>query len=248
MPLSPTIRLLLAGLAGLVIGAACSAAEIHGVISAIDLDKNELRIDGRGNTRGSTIAFTLDDKTLVLFGREKGQPADLKAGRRVRIEYEEDDSGHRLARVLRVSGRPGATSVATPVAAPAMPAGGDGITGTLQRVARSDREIVVIGPGPKGPETETTIAVPENAKIVREGKPSSLDALKEGDAVAVRVERNGKRVTALEVQVGPGAALSATPAQERGRLVPRIRQALHLADEVLRRMDPDGSPENPQKP
>ena len=42
-----------------------------------------------------------------------------------------------------------------------VPANADAVTGVLRRVAYSDREVVVIGPGPKGTETETTVAVPE---------------------------------------------------------------------------------------
>jgi hypothetical protein len=128
---------------------------------------------------------------------------------------------------------------------------GDSVTGVLQRVARADREIVVVGPGSKGPETETTVAVPEAAKVAKEGKPSSLEELKEGDAVAVRVERRDGKLTAVEVQAGPGAALPAatTPAPERGRMIPRLRQALRLTDEVLRHLDSgDGGGRDPQKP
>jgi Domain of unknown function (DUF5666) len=241
-----------AGCAAIVLIASdhrASAEEIHGVIAAVDAAKNELRVDGRGAVRGESMSFTLDDKTLVLFGSEKASAADLRPGRRVRVEFERLGDGSRLARVIRATGRPPAPPVAKAApgspgppgakAAPASPAPpGDGISGVLQRVARTDREIVVIGPGPKGPETESTLSVPEGAKVVREGQPSSLDALKEGDAVAVRTEQRDGRLSAVEIQAGPGATLStAPPPQERGRVIQRLRQALHMADEVLKQMD-----------
>jgi hypothetical protein len=225
-----------------------AADEVRGVVSGVDLSKHELRVDGRGAARGETMTFTLDDKTLVLFGSQKGAAADLNSGRRVRVEYEVAGDGTHIARVVRAAGRPlaaraipaGRTTPAEPpvVSGPNAAAAGGAVTGVLQRVARADREIVVIGPGAKGPETETTVAVPEGAKVVKEGKPSSLENLKEGDAVAVRAERRDGKVTAVEVQAGPGAALSAAaPAPERSRMIPRIRQALHMADEVLRYLD-----------
>jgi hypothetical protein len=224
------------------------AEEVRGVVSGVDLSKHELRVDGRGPARGETVTFTLDDKTLVLFGSQKGSAMDLNPGRRIRVEYEVAGDGTHIARVVRAAGRPLAaratpagriTPAAPPVATgPNAAATGDAVTGVLQRVARADREIVVIGPGAKGPETETTVAVPEGAKVVKEGKPSSLENLKEGDAVAVRVERRDGKLTAVEVQAGPGAALSAaTPAPDRSQMIPRIRQALHMADEVLRHLD-----------
>jgi hypothetical protein len=237
---------LLAGFAFLF-GDRVAAADVRGVIASLDTGKKELRLEGRGAERGSTLVFALDDKTLVLFGAEKASVADLRAGRRVRVEFEMNDDGQRVARVIRAVGRPPAAPVAAP-AAPVM-ATGDAVTGVLQRVALSDRELVVIGPGSKGAETESTIAVPETAKIVKEGKPAALEALKEGDTVAVRVQGRGGRMTALEVQAGAGATLSAPPAAERGKFVPRLRQALHLADEVLRRLDDSGSGEPaPKKP
>jgi cold shock CspA family protein len=243
------IPLLLTAIASSLTASTSQAGpEVRGDIAGVDLAKNELRVDGRGPTRGATLTFTLDEKTLVLFGARKAATTDLQAGRRVRVEYEEDSSGQRIARVIRVNGRPPAAPAVTAVPPVAGPAG-EAITGALQRVSRADREVVVIGPGPKGPESETTVTVPESAKVVKEGKPASLDALREGDAVAIRVEHRDGRLTALEVQAGPGAALSAAATTERGRMVPRIRQALHIADEVLRRIDTaDPDRGGPQKP
>jgi hypothetical protein len=217
------------------------ADEVRGVLRDVDPAKKEIRVEGRGRDRGATLTFVLDDKTLILFGREKGAASDLQTGRRVRVEFEDAGEGRHVARVIRAAGRPAATAVAAPVAVSTPAAPADGIAGVLQRVSRADREIVVIGPGPKGPETETTVAVPESTKIVKDGKPSSLEALREGDSVAVRTERRDGRPSALEVQVGPGATVAGpAPTPESGRVISRIRQALHMADEVLRRVDPEG--------
>jgi cold shock CspA family protein len=238
--------LLIAGFASVLFTSTSRAApnEIRGLLVGVDLAKNELRVE----RRGMTLTLTLDEKTLVLFGAEKGVPADLKTGRRVRVEFEEDRDGLRLARVVRSNGRPSSAPAAT-AGTPPPTVEGDAITGVLQRVSRADREIVVIGPGTKGPETETTIAIPENAKVGKDGKSSSLEALKEGDAVAVRAERRDGRLTAVEVQAGKGAGLTATPASERPRMIPRLRQALHLADEVLRRVEPfEPGSQEPKKP
>jgi cold shock CspA family protein len=232
-----------------------AADEMHGVISGIDLAKSELLVDGRGNTRGTTMRFVLSEKTLVLFNAEKGSAKDLASGRRVRVEYEQDRDGERTARVIRALGRPAAAARAVETRPAPGPfrgvAQGDAITGVLQRVARADRELVVIGPGAKGPDTETTVAVPDDAKIVKDGKPVGLEALKEGDAVAVRAEQKSGRLTAREIVVGQGAPLTSSPdtAAERGRMVPRIRQVLHIADELLRRIDPDDPDRaSPKKP
>jgi cold shock CspA family protein len=241
----------LAALAGLLIVAAVRAGDMRGVVTAVDANKNELRVEGRGPARGATWTFTLDDKTLVLFGSEKAPASDLQPGRHVRVEFQEDRDGNRLARVVHASGRRPAPAAAAPAPAAATPAAAtpaaDVVSGVLQRVSRADREIVVIGPGPKGPETETTVAVPESTKVIREGNSASLEALKEGDAVVVRVEQRDGRPAAMEVQAGPGATLSPAPRpNERSKAIPRLRQVLHIADEVLRRLDPEsGEPKKP---
>jgi hypothetical protein len=222
------------------------AAEMRGIVTGVDTAKNELRVEGRGPARGATWAFVLDDKTLVLFGTEKAGAAELQPGRHVRVEFQEDRDGTRLARVVHAVGRRPAQASAAPGPVGALPAG-DIVSGVLQRVSRADKEIVVIGPGPKGPETETTLAVQDGTKVVREGKPASLEALKEGDSVVARVDRREGKATAVEVQAGPGATLSTTPTpSERGKTITRLRQVLHMADEVLRHLDPEGG--EPKKP
>jgi hypothetical protein len=243
-------RVLLAVLTSLLLvhSGRAVAGDMRGIVTAVDTTKNELRVEGRGAARGSTWSFVVDDKTLVLFGADKASTADLQPGRHVRVEFQDNGDGTRLARVVHASGRRPAPAAAAPAPAPATatPAG-DVVRGVLQRISRADWEIVVIGPGPKGPETETTLAVPEGTKVAREGKSASLETLKEGDAVVVRVEKRDGKATAVEVQAGPGATLSAAaPPTERGKAISRLRQVLHIADEVLRHMEPEG--DDPKKP
>jgi hypothetical protein len=205
-----------------------SAADVRGLIVRVDPDKKELILEGRGGgLRGMPLAFLLDKDTEVLFGRQPGTLADLAPGRRVRLTIEDRD-GRPVARVIHVVGaRP---------AAPAPPPGGDGISGVLQRVAFTDREIVVIGPGPKGPETETTIAVTDATKIRKGDKTVAFEELKEGEAVTVQAEKRDSRLTAVTIQVGPSGPVPAMAPEQRD-LLPRIRRALQMADKILEQME-----------
>jgi hypothetical protein len=110
------------------------------------------------------------------------------------------------------------------------------VTGTLQRVALTDREVVVIGPGAKGPRTETTIAVPEKTPITRNGKTIAFDALKEGELVTVKAQSQKGQLSAISIQVGPASAAESAPPSLRA-LIPRLRQALKFADDLLRQME-----------
>ena len=139
-------------------------------------------------------------------------------GRRVRLDYEARDG--KLV-VTTIIAPPGARQV-TPPAKTA----DNAVTGTLQRVALTDREIVVIGGDGKN---ETTFSVPESAKIVKNDKSVKLDDLKEGDKVAVAGEkRDGKRL-ASTIQVG-GSGLPAGNDKPR---VARLRSILQMVDQFL---------------
>jgi hypothetical protein len=217
-----TTRPLLAVLAGLLFSLPASAAEVTGVVARTDPEKKELLLEGRRAARGQALTFALDGETQILFGRQPGAPMDLAVGQRVRVVYETRDD-RQVARIIHVAG-------ARPRAA-AAPADTGTIIGVLRRVALTDREVVIIGPGPKGPMTETTVAVPESARIMKEGKPVTLEALKEDDPVRVRAEMRDSRLTATAIEVGPGAAA------ESSDVVPRLRLALKLADYFLKQME-----------
>jgi hypothetical protein len=243
------LRVSLSLMAGLVLMAAASAEEARGRILKIDPDKKELRVEGVGPWRGMVLDLKIDPKTQIIVG---GQPAtldDLAASRRVRVVFEQRD-GKAVARVVRSLGL---VRLMQPPPQPAQPGPavplkeGEGVAGTLQRVALTDREVVVIGPGAKGLQTETTIAVPEGTAITRDGKKITLDDLKEGETVTVRTESRKGRLTALSIQSGKIAATEAPAMPPRRDLIPRLRQALKLADELLREMQEQGEVP-PQRP
>ena len=128
----------------------------------------------------------------------------------------------------------GLTLLATAAAAePTVPASADAVTGVLRRIGYSDREVVVVGPGAKGQETETTVVVPEAARIVKNGKDAKLDDLKEGEAASVQIEQKDGHLSAVAIQVGPGAA----PEKRMTKAIPRIRRLLKVADQILQGME-----------
>jgi hypothetical protein len=222
-----TQRLLLSLAVGLVVASALSAAEVRGVIAGVDLKRHELVLE-KVKPRMTAQTFALDDKTQVTFGRgAAGSLKDLPVGRHARVEFEERD-GKLVVTMIHVNGRPPAAP-----AAPAAPADGGALTGTLRRVAVTDREIVVVGPGAKGPETETTVAVPETAQVTRDGKAIEFAELKEGDAVAVTAEKQDGRWKAKAIQAG---AAGPAPAPE-SNVVPRVRMILRIVDGILQQME-----------
>ena len=82
--------------------------------------------------------------------------------------------------------------------------------------------------------------MPENVTITRSGKKISVDDLKEGETVTVRTESRKGRLTALSIQSGKVAAAEAPAMPPRRDILPRLRQALKLADELLREMEEQG--------
>jgi hypothetical protein len=219
-----TIRVLVP-LAALLTGSLASAEEVRGVITKVDPDKQEVVLQVRGKgIRGLPMAFRLEEQTQILLGRQSVHLADLRPGARARILYENRD-GWRVALAITAHGspsRPAGAALLDPTA----------ITGVLQRVALTDREIVIIGPGPSGPETETTLVVPEGIKITKDNQPVRFEDLKEGQHVAVRTEKRDGKVVAASIQIG-AAALAAPEKNDR---IEKLRQLLKLADFFLQQM------------
>jgi hypothetical protein len=234
------IRYVLAGLLGLALPALACAGEVRGFIVRVDPDNKEVLVEARGPSRGMAMTLQVDDKTQVLVGGAPAALADLAEGRRARIVYEERD-GKRVARVIRQLGiglrgalpAPAPAPAPSPAPAPARK-GANTLTGTLQRVALTDREIVLLGPGPKGADSETTIAVPEGTPITKDGKTVGLDSLREGEKVTVETENRKDRLTAVSVTSGRPAA---SARRERRNLIPLLRLGLKMADQVLQGMD-----------
>ena len=219
--------------ASLLFSLTSPAAEIRGIILKVDAEKNQLTIEGRGlGVRGLIMTFQLDKDTRVQFGRKPAQVADLSPGRRVRVVH--DSSGERPKALLitLVGGQP--SSVPPPVTE----SGGNSVAGLLRRVSFSDREIVVISPATKaGGEIETTISVPEDAKIARDQRVISFDDLKEGDQVLVQAEKRGSKLVAKSIQLGIAAipAQNAEPGHRNN--IEQVRKALKLLDAFLQIME-----------
>ena len=229
---------------GLLLFSEASADEARGRIVQIDRDKKEVRLETRRLQRGSVLDLKIDAKTQILIGGQAAKLNDLTPGRRIRVVFEMRD-GKPVAQVIRSFG----LNLVQPQPAapqPEAPKQGEGISGTLQRVASTDHEIVVIGPGAKGAETETTISVPEETAITRDGKKITFDDLKEGQAVTVKTESRKGNLTALSIQIGQSAPAKSN-APPRRNLLPRLRQVLQMADELLREVE-EQAKQAPQRP
>jgi Cu/Ag efflux protein CusF len=243
------LRFGLALLSGMVVVSASVADEARGRIVQIDPDKKVIRLEGRGPARGAMLEIKVGLKTEILIAGQPAKLEELTPGQRIRVVFERQD-GKPVAQVIRSLGlvRLLQQQPAPRQAAPQLKEG-EGVAGTLQRIGLEDREIVVFGPGPKGPQTETIIAVPEKTDITRNGKKIALDDLKEGEAVTVKTEKKDGKLTAVSIQVGQATAAANPPAtMPRRDLIPRLRQALKLADELLREMEERGPPPNPERP
>jgi len=222
----------LAPLVVLALGLTAWAEDIRGVISKVDAKRGDVVLEGRGrHGRGLVINFDVEKDTRILFGREPGDVSDLQPGDHVRLYYETRD-GRRVAMLIKVHGaRPKSAAAA---AAPAAPSDPNTVTGSLARVALTDREIVVISPGAKGgEEKETTIQVPEKVPITEGKKALKLDDLKEGQGVSVKTEKKDGKLAAVSIQVGGAAAPAAAPQSPRQARIERLRQLLKLADQLL---------------
>ncbi len=231
-------RCVLALTAVLAASAAVSAAEVRGVVARFDPDKKELVLEQRGRgLRGTLLLFTLPDQTQVLYGDQPGALSDVEVGRRVRVEYETTD-GQRMVQAIHLLGGPRPAGTAT--SAPTPPPAADSLTGVLRRVGYSDREVTVIGPGAKGAQTETTVAVPESARVMKNGKEETLDDLKEGDAATVLLEKKEGPPSAASITVGPGGA--AAGEKKNNPAIPKLRRLLKIADQILQGMEKKNGP------
>jgi len=225
----------LAVVLGLAWAAPAVADQVRGVIVRVDLQRNELQIEVRSpRNRGLALSFALDKDTKVLLGREAGVLADLAPGRRVQVIFDLQGGAQRALSVRVNTLRRVRGSGAVP--APAMPAKADPntVAGVLRRVSYAEREVVVVGPGPRGGETETTVAVPKEARVTRDGKVIAFDDLKDGQRATIQTEKRGGKLVARSIQVGEAAA--AVPA-ERGSGLARLRRLLQMADQILEQVE-----------
>jgi hypothetical protein len=235
----------LVGVTALLLGGVSLAEEMRGVIIQVRPDQGEVVVEGRGRgVRGMNFTFLIDPNTRIQAGRQATRLENLPVGKHARVAYEDRD-GVRVALTITVPGI--VVKPETPAARtrPAAPPEEGMITGTLQRVALTDREIVVVSPGPSG-EVETTFGVPENASITKNAKTAKLEDLQEGESVAVRPEKRNGKMIAAAIQVGAAPAKAAAAAPDRK--IERLRQALRLADWILGQLgDANKGSDNPRQ-
>jgi hypothetical protein len=202
-----------------------SAGEVRGIVIKANPQKGELTVEGRGRgARGVTFTFRLDKDTQVLLGNEPGKTSDLATGARVRVVYELQ--GDQRVAVM--------VNVRTPLLpAAAVPAATDTntLSGTLRRIAYTDREIVLVGPDSKGAESETTLTAPEEVKVTRDQKPIRFDDLKEGERAVVHTEKKDGKLLARSIEVGVVA--TKTPTDARKERIQQIRGFLKMLDWYL---------------
>jgi hypothetical protein len=223
-----------ASLAAVLICGTTFGDEVRGFIDKVDPAKQELTVVVRARgPRGLVMSFKLDKAIRVHTGRQVGDVADLQPGERARVFFEYRN-GERVAVDVAVRGPIGKVDLLpapTPIGAPTTDP--NAISGVLQRVALTDREIVVIGPGPKGePELESTLMVPEDARISKDGKPLKLEDLKEGERVVVHAEKRGDKMAAVKIEAGSKGPPTPAPNDR----IERLRQVLRLADYFLQQL------------
>ncbi|MBI1917494.1 MAG: hypothetical protein HYS12_22575 [Planctomycetes bacterium] len=239
-------RSVLLALFSLLASVPAFAGDIRGVIVRVDLDRHEVQIEGRGlGKRGLGMTFGLGKDTRVLLGRDAGDLSDLTPGRRVRVVYD----GPRAISV-EVSGlrRAGGSDVQPrgPVPAPGPKEDANTVAGMLQRVSYAEREVVVIGPGPKGPETETIVSVPKDVRVVKDGKPIAFEDLKDNQPAMIQTEKRDGKLLAKSIQVGQGVAAMVPLAPEPRTRLARLRRLLQIADRILEMAE--GTQEEPPRP
>jgi hypothetical protein len=230
-------RYFLAVLACLLFCAAAWSDEVRGVVLKTDPDKQTLTIEGRGKgVRKATLAIQITKETKILFGGKPARLTDLTAGKRVRVTYEARDN-QRVAVRITALGLVQAAPAAP--AAQAVPAARDGntLSGTLQRIALTDREIVLIssGAGARG-EVETTLLVPEDVRIVKDQKTVRLEDLTEGEQAVVVTEKKDGKLWARSIQVGVAPANKNAPQPQEQR-IQKVRQVLKMIDMLLERLE-----------
>lgn len=221
----------------IVLGALPAAAdEIRGIIVRVDLERHEVQIEGRGiGKRGLAMTLNIGKDTQIFFGREMGEPSDLVPGKRVRVVVD----GPRAVSVQvlglrrpRAEVRPGGGEP-KPAPTPAPTPDANTVTGMLRRVSYAEREVVVIGPGAQGPETETIVSVPKDVRVIQNGKPIAFDDLKDGQAASIQTEKRDGKLLAKSIQVGAGVAAVAPAMPEPGTRLARLRRLLQIVDRIL---------------
>jgi hypothetical protein len=206
----------------LVLAGSGYAAEMRGVISKVDLEKNELILEGKGKARGHAYTFNLSKDTRVQFGSEQFTVADLAVNRKVVITFDERNTNH-VALIIKVAGpKPEAKT----------PAGAEAPAATVKLIALSEREIVVAAPSSQGGESEKTYVVPKDAKITRDDMPIQLEDIKEGDRVVVDAETHDGKDIVRSIRIGGKATTAKKKDMKPEDLMKWVRKFLQMAEQA----------------
>jgi hypothetical protein len=131
---------------------------------------------------------------------------------------------------------PAAPAPAAPAPVAPIPQGGEAMSGTLRRVAPTEREII-LATVEGGQEKYLVLRVPADAAITRDGKPIALADLKEEEAATVRIANRDGKAAAAAIQVGQRVegAVPLAPAPESR--ITQLRRVLQMADQVLEQFE-----------
>lgn len=206
----------------LVLAGTGYAEEMRGVISKVDLEKNELILEGKGKARGHAYTFTLNKDTRVLFGSEQFTVADLAVNCKVMITFDERNNIN-VALIIKVAG---------PKPEAKIPPGAEAPAATVKLIALSEREIVVAVPSGQGGESEKTYVVPKDAKITRDDMPIRLEDIKEGDRVVVDAETHDGKDTVRSIRIGGKATIAKKKDMKPEDLMKWVRTFLQMAEQA----------------
>jgi hypothetical protein len=201
----------------ILVAGRASAEEVRGIIVKVDPDKKQLVLEGKNRGfKGMVLHLKVRDDTEILVGRKPAKLADLVAGKRARVLFETQGNEpvalrisvadlSAVAEALRnLTGGLQSSEPAPPpgISSEKAPSDLSSVSGTLRRIARTDREIVVVGPGAsKNSEVETTFLVPDNVTILRGQKLLRLEDLHEGERVTVSGEKKVGKLVAKSIKV-----------------------------------------------
>jgi hypothetical protein len=215
----------------LLVATSSRAAEYRGIIRQVDPANKQITVEGRGKPyRKSTVTFAVEKETRILLAGQPATTADLVVGKHVKIDFDTKE-GQPVARTIKIIGLP-PLDLTLSAPSPSAPSTNDpnSVSGTLRRIARTEPEIVVVNA-----QRETTIAVPESAKILRDQKPIRFADLHEGENVLVRTEKKDGQVLAKSIEAG--AVGTGQPSPDRDHRIERLRQLLRMIDGLLQMAD-----------
>ena len=201
-----TKRLSFALAAVVAFATAALGEDVRGVIVKVEPDKKMLVLEGKSRGfKGKVLRLKVPDDTEILVARKPAKLADLTTGKRVRVLFEPQGNDQVALRITVPGSLSSLLELMTgPPPEPSVkssPSEASSVSGVLRRVSLTDREIVVISPGPsKNTEFETTFSVPDGTKVLRKQQAIRLDDLHEGDQVTVIGEKQNGQLVAKSIE------------------------------------------------